>query len=113
MGPFIEKILGKWKYTLLYFLSGLAGNAATFVFLPLTYTHAGSSGAIFGLLGCFILFILKKKLYLPKQNQIILLLTIGISAFMTTFETDINITAHAAGLLTGLVCGWLFLRNGG
>lgn len=111
MGPLIESILGKCKFALLYLLSGLAGNSATFIFLPLTYTHAGSSGAIFGLLGCFILFVLKKKFYVSKQNQVILLLILGISAFMTIFETDINVTAHTAGLFTGLLCGWLFLKS--
>jgi len=111
MGPIIEGLLGKWKFLLLYLISGIAGNAATFVFLPLTYTHTGSSGAIFGLLGCFLFFALTKRLHIPRQNQTILLLIIGIFVIMTVFESDINITAHAAGLFSGLLYSWIFSRN--
>ncbi|MGV3465668.1 MAG: rhomboid family intramembrane serine protease, partial [Heyndrickxia sp.] len=111
IGPLMEGLLGKWKFLILYFISGLVGNTATFLFLPLTYAHAGSSGAILGLLGSFLLFVLRKKLYISKQNQTILLLIIGISVFMTVFESDINITAHVAGLITGLLYGWVCSKN--
>jgi len=111
IGPLIEGLLGKWKFLLLYLISGLAGNAASFILLPATYVHTGSSGAILGLLGCFILFVLQKKLYISKQNQTILLMIIGISVFMTVFESDINLTAHVAGLFTGLLYGWIFFKK--
>ncbi|MBS4175484.1 rhomboid family intramembrane serine protease [Bacillus sp. FJAT-49736] len=111
MGCFIESFLGKWKLVLLYICSGFAGNTATFLLLPLSYTHTGSSGSIFGLLGCFLLFTLQNKLFLSKQNRAILFLIMIITVFMTNFEENVNITAHIAGFTAGILFGWIFSKN--
>jgi rhomboid protease GluP len=112
MGPMIEHLIGKWKFTLLYIGSGLTANVVTYISLPLSYTHVGASGAIFGLLGCFILFVVQKKFFIPKQNLVVLLLIIAVSTMMAFFQSDVNITSHISGLFAGLLISWIILpRN--
>lgn len=104
-GPGLERMLGGGRFLLVYLVSGLIANVATLMLEALTYTHVGSSGAIFGLFGYYLALILFKKDTLSKANsQIIITLTV-ISLVMTFLEPNVNITAHLFGLLGGLLLG--------
>ncbi|AIE58745.1 rhomboid family intramembrane serine protease [Bacillus methanolicus] len=110
-GPALERIIGKKKFMILYFSSGIAANIATFLIKPLTFIHVGSSGAIFGLFGFYIAIILFKKHLLSKQNTQIILTISAISLIMTFVQDNINVTAHIFGLITGIVIGAVFLTT--
>lgn len=104
-GPALERILGSARFLIVYLVSGLIANVATLILEPLTYTHVGSSGAIFGLFGYYIAIIIFRKNLLSKQNaQIIITLSV-ISLFMTFLQPNVNITAHLFGLLGGFILG--------
>ncbi|MBS4216406.1 MULTISPECIES: rhomboid family intramembrane serine protease [Neobacillus] len=104
-GPGLERMLGGGRFLIVYLVSGLVANVATLLLEALTYTHVGSSGAIFGLFGYYLALILFKKNTLSKANsQIIITLTV-ISLVMTFLEPNVNITAHLFGLLGGLLLG--------
>jgi membrane associated rhomboid family serine protease len=104
-GPGLERMLGGGRFLIVYLVSGLIANVATLLLEALTYTHVGSSGAIFGLFGYYLALILFKKNTLSKTNsQIIITLTV-ISLVMTFLEPNVNITAHLFGLLGGLLLG--------
>ncbi|PLR77298.1 rhomboid family intramembrane serine protease [Bacillus sp. V3-13] len=104
-GPPLEQMLGKIKFILLYTVSGILANIATFILMPLTYTHVGSSGAIFGLFGFYLAMITFRRHMLSQQNaQIILTISI-IGIVMTFFQPNINITAHLFGLIAGFLIG--------
>ncbi|WP_423800405.1 rhomboid family intramembrane serine protease [Neobacillus sp. SAB-20_R2A] len=104
-GPGLERMLGGGRFLIVYLVSGLIANVATLMLEALTYTHVGSSGAIFGLFGYYLALILFKKNTLSKANsQIIITLTV-ISLVMTFLEPNVNITAHLFGLLGGLLLG--------
>lgn len=104
-GPGLERMLGGGRFLIVYLVSGLIANVATLLLEALTYTHVGSSGAIFGLFGYYLALILFKKNALSKANsQIIITLTV-ISLVMTFLEPNVNITAHLFGLLGGLLLG--------
>jgi rhomboid protease GluP len=111
-GPALERMLGGPRFLLAYLVSGLIANVATLLLEPLTYTHVGSSGAIFGLFGYYIALIIFHKNMLSKQNSQIIITLCAISLVMTFIEPNINITAHLFGLLGGFVLGATIKKTG-
>lgn len=107
-GPPLEQMLGKMRFLLIYLAGGILANVATYFLNPLTYTHVGSSGAIFALFGYYIAIILFKKHMLSQQNSQIILTITAIGLVMTFLQPNINVTAHIFGLLSGLLIGSLF-----
>jgi rhomboid protease GluP len=104
-GPALERMLGRGKFLIVYLVSGLLANLGTLILEPLTYTHVGSSGAIFGLFGYYIAIILFRKKWLSQENTQIILTICVISLVMTFLQPNINITAHLFGLLGGFLMG--------
>ncbi|MGJ7922759.1 rhomboid family intramembrane serine protease [Neobacillus sp. LXY-4] len=104
-GPPLEKMLGKTKYFLLYLTGGILANVGTYLVNPLTYTHVGSSGAIFALFGFYIAIIYLKKHMMSRQNSQIVLTITAIGLIMTFLQPNVNVAAHIFGLISGLVIG--------
>ncbi|MGZ4159878.1 MAG: rhomboid family intramembrane serine protease [Neobacillus sp.] len=104
-GPALEQILGSGKFLFVYLVSGLIANIATLFLEPLTYTHVGSSGAIFGLFGFYLALIMFRKNILSRQNSQIIMILSAISLIMTFLQPNINITAHLFGLMGGFALG--------
>jgi len=107
-GPALERILGKAKFLLVYLLTGIAANVATLILEPPTYTHVGSSGAIFGLFGFYLAISMFRKDLLSKENSQIIVTIAVIGVIMTFFQANINITAHIFGLIAGFLTGRVF-----
>ncbi|SEN90567.1 Membrane associated serine protease, rhomboid family [Mesobacillus persicus] len=110
-GPALERILGKGKFLFVYLLTGIAANIATLMLEPLTYTHVGSSGAIFGLFGFYIAITMFRKDLLSKENSQTILTIAVIGVVMTFFQANINITAHIFGLIAGFLTGRVILSK--
>ncbi|MDR7001999.1 rhomboid family intramembrane serine protease [Neobacillus niacini] len=104
-GPALERMLGGGKFLLVYLVSGLVANLATLFLEPLSYTHVGSSGAIFGLFGYYLAIIIFRKNWLSRQNSQIILVLCALSLVMTFVQPNINITAHLFGLIGGFLLG--------
>ncbi|MEH7885590.1 rhomboid family intramembrane serine protease [Bacillus sp. JJ1609] len=104
-GPALEQLLGRTKFTLLYLATGIAANIATLSLEPLTYTHVGSSGAIFGLFGFYIAIIVFRKAMLSRENSQTIMTIAVIGIVMTFVQSNINITAHIFGLIAGFLIG--------
>lgn len=104
-GPALEQLLGRTKFILLYLATGIAANIATLILEPLTYTHVGSSGAIFGLFGFYISIIIFRKAMLSRENSQTIMTIAIIGVIMTFVQSNINITAHIFGLLAGFLIG--------
>lgn len=104
-GPALERMIGSAKFLIVYLASGFIANMATLVMEPLTYTHVGSSGAIFGLFGYYISIIIFRKRWMSRENTQIILTICVISLIMTFIQANINITAHLFGLIGGFLIG--------
>ena len=104
-GPALERMLGSIRFLIVYLLSGFIANVATLLLEPLSYTHVGSSGAIFGLFGYYLAIIMFRKHMLSKQNSQIILTLCVVSLIMTFLQPNINIIAHLFGLLGGFLLG--------
>jgi membrane associated rhomboid family serine protease len=99
LGPQLEAVLGRARFTALYLLSGLVGSATVYWFSAETVPTLGASGAIFGLMGALLVIALKVG---ADLNQ--LLVWIGIN-FALTFFAGANISwqGHLGGFVGGIV----------
>ncbi|GKU84647.1 rhomboid family intramembrane serine protease [Niallia sp. NCCP-28] len=111
-GPPLEMILGKTRFTVLYLATGVLANIATLLAEPLTYTHLGSSGAIFGLFGYYIALIVFRKDIISKNNSQVIATIAILSLIMTFLQPNINVSAHIFGFLCGLVIGSISQSKG-
>lgn len=118
-GPDIEKVLGKPRYLVLYFLSGL--TAAIFhayyilFFFPvrelLSTPAIGASGAIYGLMAAYgVLFPMRRlvvffgfPIMAPAIVVIIVLALIQTLYAFAAPYSQVAYAAHVGGFITGLI----------
>lgn len=112
IGPAIELFYGKWRYLLIYLISGLVGGIVTYFFLPPLDISAGASGAIFGVFGALgAFFIVNRRALGPAANMMIgqwvfwlvLNFAFGFSV------PGIGIQDHIGGLIAGMILGIVLL----
>lgn len=113
MGEIIESKIGSVRYSILYVLSGVLGNVASYIYsLKVSpHTSIGASGAVFGLIGMFtIMAIIKYKgIEVPKKRLVLML----IFCIYSSFDAYVDFVAHFGGLATGLLLGVIMLLIGG
>ena len=109
LGPRAERMLGPWKFSALYLLSGMGGNVASVAIHPMIVA-AGASGAIFGVAGALLPVL--------HFRQIPALVSqggrgrLGIGGFIVYnlvlgfANTGIDNAAHIGGLVIGFVAGY-------
>lgn len=102
IGKEVENVFGKWKYLVIYILSGIAGSI-----LSLAFNHnticAGASGAIFGLLGALLYFGYYYKPYLGATLTRSIIPVIAINLIVGFLDSGIDNSAHIGGLVGGLL----------
>ncbi|WP_025026362.1 rhomboid family intramembrane serine protease [Caldalkalibacillus mannanilyticus] len=104
-GPALERILGGFRFTILYLFAGFIGNVGTFLFEAGDYMHLGASGAIYGLLGLyFYMRFFRQDLIDPGSAQIVTTVLI-IGAIYTAVMPGINILGHLFGFVGGTLLG--------
>jgi membrane associated rhomboid family serine protease len=104
-GSILEQVIGRWRFLLLYMVSGVAGAAGALIASPDAIT-VGASGAIFGILGG--LFVLERQRHLATGGQIAGLIVINL--IFTFAFPGISIGGHLGGLAGGVVLMLAFLR---
>ena len=112
-GPFTERLFGGSRFLVLYLLAGIGGNVLGLLLHPLTVS-AGASGAIFGVYGGLLAFLLKERAALrPEAVKAIgqsALIFIGLNLFYGMASAHTDLTAHIGGLITGFLAGLLLAR---
>ncbi|MFJ8111137.1 rhomboid family intramembrane serine protease [Streptomyces sp. NPDC096132] len=99
-GP-LEQALGRARYLALYFVSGLAGSALTYLIAEPNQPSLGASGAIFGLFGATAV-LMRRMRY--DMRPIITLLVINL--IFTFGWSNIAWQAHIGGLVAGVIIGY-------
>lgn len=106
-GRGLEARFGHWRFTLLYFLSGYAGNVLSFLLTPAP--SLGASTAIFGLLAAEGMFIFQNRKLLGGQANRALMNVLSIAAvnLLIGFSvTGVDNYGHLGGILGGLIFAW-------
>ena len=110
---FVEPLLGRKNYFILYILSGLCGSVASIWWYPNTIS-VGASGAIFGLYGAILGLLLTNAF--PKGGKKGILLMIGIYVginLLWGLTGGIDNAAHIGGLLSGALIGIILYKLDG
>jgi membrane associated rhomboid family serine protease len=105
-GTLLEHLIGRWRFALLYFASGIAGSAGALLWSPNAVT-VGASGAIFGILGA--LFVLERKRHIATGGQIAGLIVLNL-IFTFSLASFISVGGHVGGLIGGVAIMWLMLQ---
>ncbi len=115
VGSGVEMLFGKWRYLVIYLLSGLVGGVLFLFTAGPSGAVVGASGAIFGIFGALGVFYIVNRRALGRAGLnnwvfwIVLNLVFGLVPGST-----IALTAHIGGLVAGLILGFLLLpRVGG
>lgn len=115
-GELVEKYVGKRRFAILYFFSGISGSILYAVYEIMTGRYAdsiGASGAVFGLIGALFVIVVRHR---GRYADI----TIGRMVFMIAYmlymglrTSNVNNAAHIGGLLGGMVLTvfYMLIRN--
>jgi rhomboid protease GluP len=110
LGTLYETLFGSTRFALVYFVSGIIASIASSIHMQ-QGAGVGASGAIFGILGAFIFSIRRSPQYRNQPwtksliSQLVFWMVVNI-AIGFSFPMIDN-TAHIAGLITGLLLGFL------
>lgn len=106
VGTLLERHFGHWRFLLLYFLGGFAGNVLSFLFTQ-GYS-VGASTAVFGLIAAeAIFFYQNRELFGSHAKQAIsnAVFIIVINLFLG-LAPSIDTWGHIGGLLGGAMFAW-------
>ncbi|MEI8083587.1 MAG: rhomboid family intramembrane serine protease [Actinomycetes bacterium] len=97
LGPTLEKVLGHFRYVILYLLAALGGSICSYAFSDPLSPSVGASGAIFGLMGALI--VAGRRLKFDITQVVVLLVINLLIGFIPGGNVDWR--AHLGGLVTG------------
>lgn len=107
LGRDVEAFYGSFRFTILYFVAGLAGNVVYYLLGP-DILSAGASGAVFGMVGSqAAFFLLNRELFgsFGRERLANLAVLIGINLVFGFTVPGINNLAHLGGLISGFLLG--------
>ena len=102
IGPRVEDFFGKWKYLLIYFISGISASLLS-IGLNNNVISVGASGAIFGLFGSLIYFGYSYRGYVGAlvKGQVIPIVMYNL--IMGFFIPGIDMWGHIGGIIGGII----------
>lgn len=111
-GHLAEKLLGRASFALAYFGSGLIGSIATLLWhREKLVWSAGASGAVFGVYGAVLGYMLREKQTLPRSVYEPLrkstIVFAGYNLLYGLVHPNIDNAAHLGGLAGGVALGWI------
>lgn len=102
VGPKVEDFFGKWKYLLIYLVSGITGGLLS-VALNGEVISVGASGAIFGLFGALLYFGYNYRGYIGSIIRSQILPIVIYNLLIGFFITGIDMWGHVGGLIGGVI----------
>jgi rhomboid protease GluP len=113
IGPLVERFFGNVATLVLYLAAGVGGAIASMATLPVRGS-VGASGAIFGLLGALLAFLLVNHRSVPTTVlRPLRSSALSFVVFNTLFGAAVPIidqSAHIGGLVTGFLGGLVLIR---
>lgn len=106
LGTLLENIFGKTRFLIIYLVSGICGNIASFAF-NFSSISAGASTALFGMFGSFLMLgeSFRRNPYLQTMSRQFFLLVI-LNIFFGMFGNS-DLAGHLGGLVSGFLLGYV------
>lgn len=101
IGSQIESFLGKFKFIIIYFFSGITGCLLSMTMSDVP--SVGASGAIFGLMGALLYFGYHYRVYLGNVLKSQLIPIVFIDLITGFIVPGIDNFAHIGGLIGGII----------
>ena len=112
-GRTVERLFGTTRFVVLYLFAGIAASMASLLWNP-AINSAGASGAIFGVFGGMLAFVMNKRNEVPQsvmvEHRNSTMIFAAYSLFYGMAHTGIDNAAHVGGLLAGLAMGFVLAR---
>lgn len=108
--PPLERLLGWWRYAILYVVGGVIANVLTIAIIEVGTVSVGASGAIYAVYGAFLYIAVIQRAMMDEGSRKTLygLLVIGI--IMSFATPNVNWVAHIGGLVSGFFLYGLIIR---
>lgn len=111
IGPFLEMRLKKARFTLIYFFSAMTSGLLSYLMTP--SVSVGASGAIFGLLGAFLVLAIRSREKVMKRALSNILFIIGLNLVIGFAGSGvIDNFGHIGGLLGGIASALVLAGKG-
>lgn len=110
VGRYVEPVVGKVRFIIIYLVSGLGGSILSVIGDMVTGDYAisaGASGAIFGLTGALLSLTILNHGQIAGITKQSMLLMIGISLYNGFVSEGVDNLAHIGGLLCGFLVTFL------
>ena len=110
VGAIVENYTGHAFFIFLYFLSGLFGNMISMAYEikhGLSWISVGASGAVMGLVGFVVVWIIiNRKTFIKSRGMLVRLgFLFAFVIYSCFFQAGANTAAHLGGFVTGFVLG--------
>ena len=108
IGPLVERLFGNLGYAVVYLAAGVGGAIASMA-MPPDRVSVGASGAIFGVIGALLAFLVRRRHSVPSSVLAPLRSSaVSFVVFNTLFGAVVPMidqAAHMGGLATGFLAG--------
>ncbi len=106
-GSVVEQELGRVRFLLIYFVTGIVASAASYAFGPYYAVGVGASGAIFGIFGAFVTYNYRRRHLAIAAARLRGAVTLVVINMVLAFSIQgIDWRAHVGGFIAGLVAGF-------
>ncbi len=114
LGWNLELEIGKVRFLVIYFVSGIAGNILS-LFYDLSTENpavsAGASGAIFGLMGALLYVVILNRGRLGRLSGRGMLIMVVLSLYFGFASSGVDNFAHIGGLVSGFILAVILYRK--
>lgn len=111
--PPMERLLGSWRYAVLYLGTGVLANAISIAYynyqLEPTLT-VGASGAIYGVYGAFVYIAVLQRQLMDEGSRKIIYSILIVGLIFSVIVDNVNWMAHLGGLVTGFFIYGILIR---
>ena len=102
VGPRVEDFFGKWKFLLIYLISGISGGLLS-IAMNGDVISVGASGAIFGLFGALLYFGYNYRGYIGAIIKSQILPIVIYNLLIGFFISGIDMWGHVGGFIGGII----------
>ncbi len=114
-GRVVYRMMGGWRFLVIYFVGGLAGNLLYLLIGPDNSIAFGASGAVYAIAGTLVVLAPTMRVALwgiiPLPLWVFAIIFMGLLSLPTFAGPNIAWQAHLGGLAVGLIAGYVFRRQ--